>query len=225
LLLEVIHPGFVELTSAFGKTLIFMGMTQSNFSLFAEDLRRFLIGGLPTEYSEDFQGGFDLINLKGLQKEDEIKWIRERVEMDSRRGVRTILVSVFDLITPRDIWLEGDSENLYFVRMLSGSRSALRAFEEQIMTINDDINNLDILITEIIDYSNQRKIPCNIIMYSLSHLIHNHGWRRVYTFLTAKISILKSSQVRLSSFYYPRTHENISDITKFETLANEIINS
>ena len=223
LLLGLIHPGFVELISAFGKTLIFLGMTQSNFSLIAEDLRRFLIGGLPLEYSSDFQGGFNLIDLRGVQKDEEIKWIVDRVSLDYRRGIRTILISVFDLITPRDIRVEGNDDNLYFVRMLSGSRSALRAFEQQIMTIDDDINNLDILITDIIDFSNQRKIPCDIIVYSLSHLIHNHGWRRVYTFLTAKISILKNSQVQLSSFYYPRTHENISDIRKFETLADELL--
>jgi hypothetical protein len=222
LLVGLIHAGFVELTSAFGKTMIFFGMTQSNFSLIAEDLRRFLIGGLPIEYYSDFLGGFDLINLRGVQKEEEIKWITERVSLDSRRGVRTILISVFDLITPREIKVEGNDENLYFVRMISGSRSSLRAFEEQIMTINDDINNLDILLTDIIDFSNQRKIPCDIILYSLSHLIHSHGWRRVYTFLTAKISILKNSRVKLSSFYYPRTHENVSDIRKFETLADEV---
>ena len=91
------------------------------------------------------------------------------------------------------------------------------------MSINDDLNQLDLLLSDVIKFSVERKVPCDIILYSFSHLIHTHGARRIYSFITTKIPLIKASQVILTFFYYPNSHEKESDIVIFEKLADSII--
>jgi hypothetical protein len=130
---------------------------------------------------------------------------------------------MYDLITSKDISNNHLVEELYFVRVLPGNRSILRTFEDRIMSINDDLNHIEILFSDVISYSKERNIPCEIILYTLSHLIHIHGWRRVYTFLTSKNPVIKSSQVQLTCFYDSRSHEDESEIIKFENLADSVV--
>jgi len=114
-------------------------------------------------------------------------------------------------------------KELYIVRMLPGNRSLPYPFEDYIMSINDDVNQLDILFSDIVNYSDERNIPIEIILYSLSHLIHSHGWKRIYTFLTSKIPILKSSQVCFTGFFFPDTHDDPSNVAMFEKMADNVI--
>jgi hypothetical protein len=97
-------------------------------------------------------------------------------------------------------------------------------FEDPVVSINDDIQLLDILFSDIIGFSNSNYIPCEIIVYTLSQLIITHGARRVYSFLTAKMSQIKTSQVNFLGFYSYGSHENESEIRMFESLADSIIN-
>jgi hypothetical protein len=221
--LNTIKPGFVDLLSTLSKIIIYSGMTQSNFSFIVDDLRTFLLGGMPTEYTQRNMGTFNLINLKNTTREKEIHWINERVEKNSKTGIRTILITLYDLITSSDIMNYEENEDLYIVRILPGTRSIIKTFEERNMSINDDLNQLDLLFSDIFNFSTERKVPCEIVLISFSHLIHTHGWRRIYSFITTKIPLLKASQVTLSCFYYPDSHEKESDIVVFEKLADSII--
>jgi len=223
LIMGYAERGFVDLFSTFGKIIIFWGMTQPRFSYLEEDLKQFLLGGAPSVYFDSVKGGLNLVNINNGSKEREIQWIKERVLSNSKKGLRTIMLIIYDLITPADIRNGEIEEELYFVRILAGNRGPLKTFEEKIITIDDDMNQVDILFNDIISYSNERNVPCEIILYSLSHMIHTHGWRRIYSFMTSKIPVLKSSQVQFLSFYYPETHENISDILKFEKIADNVI--
>ena len=215
--------GFVDLFSTFGKIIIFWGMTQPRFSYFEEDLRQFLLGGSPNVYFDSVKGGLTLVNIHNSSKDKEIQWIKGRVLDNSKKGLRTILLIMYDLITPADIRNGVIEEELYFVRILTGNRGSLKTFEEKIITIDDDINKVDILFTDIINHSNERNVPYEIILVSLSHMIHTHVWKRVYSFITSKIPVLKSSQVQFINFYYPDTHESTSEILKFEKIADKVI--
>ena len=220
---KLVDPGFTDLTSTVAKVVIFMGMTQPRFSFLEDDLKQFLMGGIPVEYAISVEGNLSMVNQANISREKDRQWIKEKIISNSRKGIRTILLSIYDLITPKEIFEQNTEENLYFVRVLSGSRSSLNTFEEKIMSINDDLNLLDILFTDVINYSNEKKIPCEIILYTLSHLIHTHGWRRVYSFMTSKNPVLKSSQVQLTCFYDKKSHEVESDIIKFERLADSVM--
>jgi len=220
---KLVDPGFTDLMSTVAKVVIFMGMTQPRFSFLEDDLKQFLMGGIPVEYAISVEGNLSMVNQANISREKDRQWIKEKIISNSRKGIRTILLSIYDLITPKEIFEQNTEENLYFVRVLSGSRSSLNTFEEKIMSINDDLNQLDILFTDVINYSYEKKIPCEIILYTLSHLIHTHGWRRVYSFMTSKNPVLKSSQVQLTCFYDKKSHETESDIIKFERLADNVM--
>ena len=220
-LFGVMELTYVEITAIFGKVVILFGVLYPRFTFLADDFRRFLIAGVPQQYSNQPREKFVLFNSKSGKRSNEVKWIKERISENSLKDIRTILISTYDLITPADIMTNGyESDNLYFVRMIRGGKSAFRDFGERIMVINDDLNDLDILFMDIISFTKERKITAQIILYNLSFLIHTHGWKRVYTFLLSKISLLKESTVYLDSIYYPKTHENESDIAKFEKLSD-----
>jgi hypothetical protein len=216
-------PLYVEVYAIIGKVILYYGSLYPRFSYLVEDLRRFLISGVPTQYIVDPGEKFVLINPVNGKRSIEIQWIKDRIDENSKKAIRTILVTTYDLISPSDLKATHmNEEDLYMVRMIQGGKSAPSLFTDQVMTINDDLNDLDILFSDIIAFSSERKITCQIILYNLSNLIHTHGWKRVYTFLLSKISSLKNSSVYLYAIYYPNTHEEKSDIAKFERLADSI---
>ena len=219
---QLMNEGFVDFAMTFTKIFIYLGMTAPGFSFLVDDLTRFLIGGMPDEYVEKPRGIFTLVTLQDPQRDKEVRWIRERTHGNKRKGVRTVLVILYDMIMPTDIGDE-QAENLYFVRVIQGGRGSLNTFEERIMVMNDDPNQLDILFTDIINFSKNNYVPCEILLYNLSQMILTHGWRRVYSFLISNLSQLKSSNVNFTCFYYPETHENPADIKIFERMADAIV--
>jgi len=223
-LFGVMELTYVELMAIFGKVVILFGVLYPRFTYLADDLRRFLIAGVPQQYLDQRGDKFVLYNSKSGKRSIEIKWIKEKIADNSLKDIRTIIISTYDLISPTDLMVNTNEDgNMYFVRMIQGGKSLLHDFGERIVVINDDMNDLDILFTDIINFTNERKITAQIILYNLSALIHTHGWKRVYTFLLSKISLLKASNVYLYSLYYPKTHELESEIAKFEKLADSVI--
>lgn len=220
---EMMNPGFVDLLSAVAKVTIYWGMTQPNFAFIVDDLNRFILGGIATEYHELITGQFTLVNLQNTTKDKEISWIKDRINYNSRKGIRTIIISYYDLITPDDISFNDDSEDSYFVRVQMGSRGAVKAFEDKVITINDDLTQIDLLFSDIIKLSTERQISCELILSSLSTIIHTHGWKRMYSFMTSMIPSIKNSSVNLTMFYYPETHETRANIVKFEIMADNVI--
>lgn len=224
LAIDAINETLVEVFAIFGKLVIFLGMTSPRFSFLVNDLRKFLIAGLPSVYNDSPSYRMTLIDSRCESKDKEIGWIRHKAKENSTRAYRTILISTYDLIVSSDLKeVEINEEDIYLVRMLTGGRGTLNVFEGHTMTINDDVNELDILFTEIIKFSENRKIRCEIILYNLSALIHTHGWKRVYSFLLSKIQQIKGSEVHIYAFYYPKTHENAADILKFEKIFDNIV--
>jgi hypothetical protein len=219
-----ISPMFVEIYVIFAKVILYYGSLYPRFSYLVDDLRRFLISGMPTQYFDVPGEKFVLVKANSGKRSNEIQWIKNRIDENSKKAVKTIMLTTYDLISPTDLKAtDVDEENLYIVRMVQGGKSAFDIFAEHLITINDDFNDLDILFTDILAFSSERKINCQIILYNLSSLIHTHGWKRVYTFILSKISYLKNSNVYLYALYYPRTHEVESEIAKFEQLADSVI--
>ncbi len=220
---QYMNEGYVDLLSTLTKVVIFAGMTSPSFSFLYDELTMFLLGGTPVEYSNNGNQGFTMIDLNVKNREPEIKWIKDRIIKNSREGKRTVLISLYDQITSSDIIDDATRDNFYLIRMANGYRRNFTVFEEPVTSINEDIQLLDILIRDIIEFSDKNYVPCEIILYTLSQLIITHGARRMYSFITSKISELKSSQVSLTTFYSLDSHEKQAEIKMFERLADSVI--
>lgn len=214
---------YVDLFAIIGKTIIFRGMMSPRFSFMADEMKRFLISGVPEVYVD---GNFEhctLVNPRSGQKAHELEWIRSIAVENTRKGIRTIIVAFYDLITSTELESNGLEEgDLYFVRMLPKGDGTIQVIGDSVATMNDDLNQLKLLISEIIGYSKERGIRCDIIFYTMSWAIHTHGWKRVYSLLTSKMPDLKASNVHLYLFYYPETHEK-TEASKFEKMADKIL--
>lgn len=215
---------FVEVFAICGKVVILIGMISPQFSLLVDDMKRFLISGTPGEYPSSIQEHFILVNIGTSAKYQEYDWISEKVKDNIKQGIRTILIVLYDLIAPSELRSRGLEENdLYFVRMSPGRELKIQSIEDNTALMSDDLSQLDLLISEIIEYSEERKIRCDIILYTLTWVIHTHGWDNVYRFLISIIPELKKSDVKMYSVYYPETH-TVEEISKFEKIADKILN-
>jgi len=215
---------FVDVFAMFGKVVIFVGMTYPKFSFLVDDFRRFLISGVPEAYSENNRDRLILVNPASGQRSEELQWIKDKIDENKVKAVRTVLVTTHDLISAADLASSGIEEgDLYLVRMLTGGRGPVHVMKEHVVTINDDLNELDVFFSDIMFFSNERKISCQVIVYTISALIHTHGWKRVYSFLLSKVPQLKASKVQVYGVYYPETHTEKADIMKFEKMADKVL--
>lgn len=215
---------FVEMFAICGKAVILIGMISPQFSFLVDDMKRFLISGTPGKYPNGIQENFILVNIETSEKYQEQDWISDKVRENLEQGIRTILVVLYDLITPSELRSRGLGENdLYFVRISPNRELRMQSIEDNTALMSDDLSQLGLLISEIIKYSEERKIRCDIILYTLTWVIHTHGWDNVYRLLISKIPELKKSDVQLYSVYYPETH-NVEEISKFEKIADKILN-
>jgi hypothetical protein len=222
--LNMMDQIFVELFAICGKIVIFQGMTSPKFSYLADEIKRYLLSGSPKEYPSLIKDHIFLVKIVKNTREQELDWIKEKVEQNVREGVRTIFIALYDLITLSELRVGGvDEEELYFVRMFPVKELRTQIIEDNTAVMSDHISQLDLLVSEIIKFSEDRKIRCDIILYTLSWVIHTHGWEEVYKLFIARIPELKESNVQLYNVYYPETH-NLEEISKFEMLADHIIN-
>ena len=213
---------YVDVMSILGKIIVYNGMVQPNFSFLADDLRKFILSGLPVEFSHDHDGGVILINLPKALRSQDAKWINDKVLKNKSQGVRTILFSFYDLIETSSI-TEDAKGSLYLVRIIPGHREFENLFENQVITINDDPSLIQIVLDDIVSASNETTVPTEIILYNLTNAIIIHGWNRMYSMILTKIPQLKKGKVKLTCFYYPEAHSDPTIVSKFESIADKII--
>lgn len=152
-ILNQADPGFIDLLSTFGKGVVFWGMASTRFSFLDEELKEFLLRGIPTEYMNSFRGKLLLFNMDNSDRRAEINWIMNRVLENSKKAVRTILVTYYDVISPRDVIKDEIKNDLYVVRVIPGRREFTEPFLQHIMSINDDVNELEMLFNDILNLS------------------------------------------------------------------------
>jgi hypothetical protein len=218
-----ISAEYGEILVIIGKLVILGGIMIPRFSLLAEDLKQFLLSGHPRSYEGGRGGGIILIK-SSLTREEEIKWIVGK--MNEKRGgnQRTILVTTHDLIAPQEIKQEQlNTEDLYIVRMIHGSQDASNLFQEKVMTINDNLVEFGLLLSEIIGFARQRKIKVTIILYTLSTLIELHEWRKIHEELLTMMPRLKAAGVEINAFFYPETHGDKVMVEVFTNMADEVV--
>ncbi len=216
-------PIYTDLSAIIGKILIFIGIRNPRFSFLAEDIKRFLISGLPEEYPSSVDDHFILVTPVNGQREKEIEWISNKATENSRHGIRTILVTMYDLIVSKQLESKGmNRDDIYLVRMIPEGERVVQSIGDSVATMNDDLKQLKILTSEIIDFSNERNIRCNIILYSLSLAIHKYGAQEIFSSLLEQMPDIKSSNVQVYCFIYPDTH-NESEVAMFSRISDLVL--
>ena len=221
--LETMNPVYIDLVAILAKLIIFQGMMSPRFSLLADNMKRFLLTGLPEIYPSDINDHIIMVLPDDNRREDELSWLSRHVADNSQHGIRTVLVTLYDLITPSQLESKGlHRDDIYLVRLMPKGDRAMQSIGDSMAVMSDELGRLQMLISEIIEYSNERKIHCNIIIYTLSWVIQTHGEEEVYSLILEKIPDLKASFVQLYYFFYPETHGEL-EVAKFKRLADRII--
>jgi hypothetical protein len=220
--LDLMTPLMLEVFAVEAKAVLLYGTLYPRFSFLVDDMTRFLISGQAAQYDEERRGGIIMVNSKA-SKRDELKYIARLQAEAAPKGIRTILISAYDLITLQEIrGVTQDTSSLYFVRVIQGTVSPWSFSESQIITINDDPSSIGLLLSEILGFVKEKKVSCQIIVHNLSTLIITHGWMRLYSLLISNIGTLKVNGVNLYLLYYDDIHTNHSEIAKFETMAERV---
>ncbi|HIH87816.1 TPA: hypothetical protein HA344_01235 [Candidatus Bathyarchaeota archaeon] len=213
-----------EVLAIVGKIVVLSGIVIPRFTLLADDLKQFLLSGHAETYEEGRGGGVTLIESH-LTREDEIKWIINKVKTKQGGAQRTILVTTHDLISPQQIRQEHlKDQDLYIVRMVHGNLEPSSLFQDKVMSINDDLMELGILLSEVVGFSRDRRIKVNVVLYSLSTLIEIHNWKDLHKQLLTMIPRLKAARVRIDAFFYPHIHDDKVMVEVFENMADEVVN-
>lgn len=221
--LNLMNPITVDLFAIFGKITIYYGTQSSMFDSLVNDMKHFLLSGLPSNIEGFEPEHLCLVSTDSKNKNDEMNWIIQKTRENIDQGVRTIMVSPYDNVSEIDLMENGLEKNsMYYVRMLPSIDPFSHNISDNAATLNDGTNQLDFLISEIVKFSYEHNIWSDIIISSLSLLIYTQGWQDLLQLMITKLPEIKNSQVRLYLIYYPLTH-NIKDIAKFEKIADKIL--
>lgn len=223
-----VFPGYVtELIHVLGKSLIFLGFTQPRFKFLAYDISGYL-SAVDASSTNGNNHTTKLILVKSEMQESKIKELEffvNRLKRNLSKNVKTILIVTYDLIQINDLQnLMVEPDNLHIIRILSsGKGSGFRfSFDEHESIISEDLGDLDIIFSEIIENVEQNKIHCEVFLYDLSTLSHLQGTKRIYSFMVSKISRLKNSNVCLFAYIHPKTHNERTEVALFESIADRI---
>jgi len=221
--LDLLTPTYLEVLAIDAKAVLLYGILTARFSYLVDDMKKFLISGYPTQYNEERRGRLILVNSLGTTKLDEISFMKNMEREGKLKGIRTILVSLYDVVSQRDMGVSDDDDDLYFVRGIQGGQLNVSFSHQHNMTIIDDPSAVGLLLMEVINFSKERKTSCQVILYTLSLMIHTHGIQRVYSMITSRLAELKNSNVNLYLIYNSKTHSKRSEIALLEVLADQVI--
>jgi len=199
---------YVDFLAIVGKVIIFKGMIGPRFPFLADDMKRFLISGSTEKFPIRGLERCILVSNSTKNGETELEWINNKISENVKQGVRTILVTLYDLVTIPDLTEVGsDINDFYLIRMLPEENRGVQEYGDNIAIIDDNPVKLRILISEILNFSAERKIRCDIIIYTLSWAIKTQGIDRVYNSIASQIPELKESDVQLYCFFEPSSHD------------------
>ena len=220
--LDLLTLTYLEVLAIGAKAVLLYGVLTSRFSYLVDDLKKFLISGYPTQYNEGRRGRLILVDSLGTTKADEISFMKNMARKGKLKGIRTILFSLYDVVSQRDMGVSDDDDDLYFVRVIQGGQLNVSFSHQHNMTIMDDPSAVGLLLMDVINFSKEHKTSSQVILYTLSLMIHTHGVQRVYSMITSRLAELKNSNVNLYLIYNSKTHSKRSEIALLEVLADQV---
>jgi len=153
------------------------------------------------------------------------EWIKKRVDSGPTSDTRSILMLLDDQITQGSLSHSGlaDDEALYIIKCAYGPHKLGQIFSGHLMEISNNIDELSILISDILEFIEANNTNTQMFLFDLSTLILQNGWRRVYTFLISLIPQLKSKRVQTFFIYTPETQKNPHETQILRHLGDQII--
>ncbi len=199
------HVSFVAapFIALLGKSVVFYWMTRPRFSLITEEFEDFMMG---TKSKVDQEAIITVVETNS-NKQD-IRWIRKQIIEGGSRGIRSILFLTYDhlsdeIISKHDL----DLPDLYIIEMTQEHHPIGAAFSERVLRISTDIDELNVLLYDILDFIEAHGVKSQILFYNVSTMIEISGWKRIYTFLISMIPRLKKNEIQTFFIYSPEIHE------------------
>ena len=208
--------------SILGKSLLFYWMTMPRFSSFAEDFKSFMTG-VSTIKIDQYTSWVYMIETDSISGVN--SWIKQRVNERLTPDTRSVLVLLDDHITHGALKHSGliDETELYIIKCTHVHHQLGDIFSTRFMEISNDINELSILISDILEFIEINNTNTQLFFFDLSTLINNNGWKRVYTLLISLIPQLKSKNVQTYFIYTPGTQKNPHETEILRHLGDQII--
>jgi len=221
---QLLNSIFGEGINIAGRVFLFLGILQPKFKFLAYDISGFMSAQEIVKVNSEYESSV-LVMLESDPecRRAEITFFTDKLKENISRGIRTILIVLYDLITFDDLAKFGvEKQDLHLVRMLTryNAVESQSVFQENESVIKDDLEDLDIILSEIIERAGEEGISCEVFLYNLSALINRHGGKRMYSFVTSKIHQLKTKGVSLYAYIHPETHKHKSETAIFKSLAD-----
>ena len=202
-----------------GKSVVFYWMTRPRFSLITEEFEDFMIG---TKSNVDQDAVLTIV--ESTSSRQDVKWIRNQIIEGGSKGIRSILFLTYDHLSD-EIILESDLDlpDLYIIEMTQEHHPIAAAFSERVLRISTDVDELNILLYDILDFIEANGVKSQILFYNLSTMIEIAGWKRIYTFLISMIPRLKKNEVQTFFIYSPDIHEKHFEVEILRHLGDRVI--
>ena len=205
--------------SILGKSVIFYWMTRPRFSMITEEFEEFMKGSKSTT---DQEAIVTLVETR--KRHQELKWIREKIIDAGSRGTRSILFLTYDQLSDEIIKKsELNLQDLYIIEMTQEHQPIGAAFSERVLRISTNIDELNILLYDILDFIEANSVKSQILFFNVSTLINIAGWKRVYTFLISLIPRLKRSEIQSFFIYSPEIHKKQFEVEILRHLGDQVI--
>ncbi len=208
--------------SIIGKCILFYWMTLPHFSAITEDFESFMTSTV-TQPIDESSGWIYMVEVSSINGLND--WIKKRVDSRPTIDTRSILMLLDDQITQGSLSHSGlaDDNALYIIRCAYGPHKIGQIFSGHLMEISNNIDELSILISDILDFIEVNNTNTQMFFFDLSTLILQNGWRRVYTFLIALIPQLKSKRVQTFFIYTPGVQKHPHETQILRHLGDRII--
>lgn len=152
-------------------------------------------------------------------RKDEVAWIIDRTRRNTSNGTQTCIISAYHTILKKDLSDLLANRLVLYAEIVHGVIS--RSYEERTFEISDQLLDIGIFLSQLIENAKKIRIPLDIIFHNFSALIHNLGDEEVYRFITYKTQEL-DEKTDMVLFVYPKSHiERIWE--KFKNQAYEVV--
>jgi hypothetical protein len=208
--------------SIIGKVIVFLWMSRPSFVEFTDEMETFLVSGnTPSQRSYK---GISIVE-SAARKEDDIQWMKTRLQRKDLQDVRKILVMTSEVYNRNELNESGllGIPNLYIIQMTQAFHPQKPVFADKVVSISNDLNILNAMLGEIISFVNEKSLETCIIVNSFSTLIHVHGWRSLYAMLISNIPQLKQSKISAFIMISPLSHENQHEIVQLRQFGDDLI--
>ena len=152
-------------------------------------------------------------------RKDEVAWIIDRTRRNISNRTQTCIISTYRTIVKEDLSNLITEKSVLYAEIVHNVVSGSSG--ERIFEINDQILDISVFLSQLMQSAKKSRIPLDIILHNFSALIHNLGDEDMYRLVTYKAPEFNES-ANLILFIHPKSH--IEWVwQKFKSLAREVI--